>query len=502
MAIHQSSVNFRSLIQNLAGMYPYDIKEIILVETIANALDAKAETISILFDKDENILTVQDNGNGMDKRIFGKYHDFAISFKSRGSGIGFAGLGAKIAFNSAQRIITQTRSVDYEGGSNWYLQGQRLIWEETSVGKISGTGTYVQVRFNKSKSPLYTDTEDITNIVERHYTPLFVRQLHTFYSRVGTYSSNLRIYINGTEIPVLSIPQDKRLSSFKLVRLRDKKGTYRGIGYFGLVPEELPEEERGIALSTYGKVIKREFLNIYPSKYTDRIMGIVEIPQLIMCLTTSKTDLNKTGGDWRPIRKVYLQAQDEFKNWLDGLGALPTGKVARVEAIKLERTVRQILSSIPEIESFFRGPYRRKDVFVSSSSGTPASSAEGIQTTFPEGEEGIKGSEAPPDAGPDSGERIDQDSEGEKKASPISRKSRTGPRISWVNSPGRDELGWVDQGIIYINMEHPAYKRAGGRYKYYHDLMSVAFAIARYANKANIEEFDLLNLFFSTWGKL
>ena len=264
----------------------------------------------------------------------------------------------------------------------------------------------------------------------------------------------------------------------------------------------MPDDERGIAISTYGKVIKREFLNIYPSQYTDKITGIIEVPQLIMCLTTSKTDFNKKGREWRPIRKIYEEAQNEFKNWLNNLGALPTIKTSRSEASKLERTIRQIINSLPEIEDFFRGPYRKKDVLTSSSSGISASSTEGIQITFPEGGLGTKGSETIPDKGTDNGKRIDKNLQGEKKASPISRKSRTGPRIEWIDSPGRDELGWVDQGIIYINEGHPAYKRAEKQYKYYHDLVSIAIAIARYTDKTDIEAFELLNRFFSVWGKL
>ena len=500
--IHESSVNFRNLIQNLAGMYPYGIREIVLVETIANALDAKAERISTTWNEDENVLAIQDNGSGMDRITFAKYHDFAISLKSRGSGIGFAGLGAKIAFNSAQKIITETRSLGYEKGSNWYLKGNRLIWEEIPVRKLSGTGTYVEIHFNESKNPLYRDTKEIMSLIERHYAPLFIRELHTFYSKIGIYSSNLHFYVDGLKIPIISIPTDKKLDSFKPILLKDKRRIGGGIGYFALNSEESTEDERGIALSTYGKVIKREFLNVYPAKYTDKIIGIIEMPQLIMCLTTSKTDFNKKSSGWRSARKVYGGAQNEFKNWLDSLGALPIVKSARAEASKLEKTVRQVLSSLPEIESFFRGPYRKKDIFVSGSSGIPASPTEGVQLTFPEGEGGVKGSGAVSDEGINNGERIEVSPQGEKKASPISRKSRTGPRIEWIDSPGREELGWVDQGTIYINVGHPAYKRAARQYKSYHDLLSIATAIAIYTNEADSKAIDLLSQFFSIWGRL
>lgn len=58
-----------------------------------------------------------------------------------------------------------------------------------------------------------------------------------------------------------------------------------------------------------------------------------------------------------------------------------------------------------------------------------------------------------------------------------------------VNCPTRHEAAWIDEGIIYINEGHPAYKRAGRQYKYYHDLVSVAIAIARYTNKTNKDSF-------------
>jgi len=58
-----------------------------------------------------------------------------------------------------------------------------------------------------------------------------------------------------------------------------------------------------------------------------------------------------------------------------------------------------------------------------------------------------------------------------------------------VNCPARYESAWIDEGIIYINEGYPAYRRAGRQYKYYHDVVSVAIAIARYTNKTNKDSF-------------
>ena len=47
MAQHDSSVNFRNLIRDLAEMYSADAAEVSVVELIANALDARAERIAV-----------------------------------------------------------------------------------------------------------------------------------------------------------------------------------------------------------------------------------------------------------------------------------------------------------------------------------------------------------------------------------------------------------------------------------------------------------------------
>ena len=125
MSIHESSVNFQNLIKDLAEIYPYDVDEVVLVELIANALDAKARKISIEFDREKKTLVVADDGKGMNADDFEEYHDFAAGLKTRGTGIGFAGVGAKISFNIANKVVTETYSQLFRGGSNWYLQSKR-----------------------------------------------------------------------------------------------------------------------------------------------------------------------------------------------------------------------------------------------------------------------------------------------------------------------------------------------------------------------------------------
>src|SRR3989338_2061711 len=131
MAKHTSSVNFRNLIKDLAEMYPYDVTEVVVVELVANSLDAKAARISINYDSKNKILVVEDDGTGMTTSQFDEYHDFAAGLKKKGTGIGFAGLGAKISFNVADRVVTETKSKSFSGGSDWCLESNKnLVWND------------------------------------------------------------------------------------------------------------------------------------------------------------------------------------------------------------------------------------------------------------------------------------------------------------------------------------------------------------------------------------
>ena len=100
----KSGVNVKRLVQNIADQYPFKPQIATVVELVANSLDAKASLIEIVLNKEEGILSVKDNGLGMDKKRFREYHDFAASAKTRGKGIGFAGQGAKLALNFCKKF--------------------------------------------------------------------------------------------------------------------------------------------------------------------------------------------------------------------------------------------------------------------------------------------------------------------------------------------------------------------------------------------------------------
>ena len=145
---HHSKVNFRKLVQDLADMYNDATFDVVLTELVANALDAKASEISTNWDAERRILVVVDDGNGMDPDAFEQYHDFAAEIKARGDGIGFAGVGAKISFNIADRVVTETRCNEIENASDWkWYDDGSLRWIPIPSHHLKANGTRVEVRF-------------------------------------------------------------------------------------------------------------------------------------------------------------------------------------------------------------------------------------------------------------------------------------------------------------------------------------------------------------------
>jgi hypothetical protein len=68
------------------------------------------------------------------------------------------------------------------------------------------------------------------------------------------------------------------------------------VGYIARHDEALPEHERGVAISTLGKVIRRgwDWLGLTPAD-ADRIEGLIEIPALAEALTLNKGDFLRHG---------------------------------------------------------------------------------------------------------------------------------------------------------------------------------------------------------------
>jgi hypothetical protein len=506
MTIHESNVNYRNLIRDLAEMYPFEVSEVIVVELVANSLDAGATQIAIDYDPSNKSLVVSDNGKGMTAQEFEEYHDFAAGLKKRGTGIGFAGVGAKISFNVAERVMTQTRGRSFSGGSNWYLQSRKkLVWEDIKPSHVSDHGTRIEVKFGAETNPSYSTSADLIELLKRHYLPLFDRDFLNLYKRLGFYSNSLRFVVNGQTV----LPGDI-IGELGLQKVRklfpSRAGKKIGYGLFGLAAQDYPigYDRVGVLLCTHGKAIKPELFNQFPGDLGPRIFGLVEIPNFIDFLTTSKTDLLHPRGKHREFEGLYDPIRQEFKAWLTELGVQSMEILDTQEAKKLEKELMKLLDDIPELSEFF-GFRSKKHVLGESQRGTvDAAEHQGVEITFPIGRGLGRGSVSPLDIGNDPGNALVTDpATGTKKAQPISRTARRGPKIVFVTAPDRIDLAWVDGNNVVVNSGHPSYSkvRSNTPARRILSLFAIGNAVMRFLSQSDSPPDSLfVDRLMAAWG--
>ena len=139
---HFSGIDYEHFLDDIRDMYPFGIEEAMLVELIANALDAKTSILEFRIDPERKTFRLVDNGSGMDARGFEHYH-------RKGQGIGFAGLGAKLSLRIAERIITETRSKNIWGASEWHFERKRKtslpVWFDREERTLAHDGRSVTI---------------------------------------------------------------------------------------------------------------------------------------------------------------------------------------------------------------------------------------------------------------------------------------------------------------------------------------------------------------------
>lgn len=504
MGIHESAVNFDNLIRDLADMYPFDVGTVVIVELVANALDSGASTIRVNLDPQAKVLVVTDNGRGMTASDFEQYHDFAAGLKTRGMGIGFAGVGAKISFNIATQVITETRSTSFTGGSSWRLESEKeLVWEDIQPAHLAALGTRVEVVFSQDVALPFTSRRDIITLLRQHYLPLLDSEFLALYDRLGYYSAELRFVVNDQTITPFDVVSEYSLEQVRRFFPRSR-GKRVGYGLFGLAVSEYPVGEAlcGVLLCTRGKVIKADMFNQFPSDIGPRIIGLVEVPDFVHFLTSAKTDFFRRVKH-REFEKLYGPIRQEFRDWLMELGVQPSEASASDESLKLERELKKLVDEVPELGDFFgfRSP---KSILQSSEGGAVVTTLhDGAEVTYPMGEgESAKG-EGPLDVGEGPGQALAENVEaGTIPAKPISRTARRGPKIAFTDAPNRVDLAWVDGNSVVINSGHPAYVRVRNNAgtKRLHCIFAIANAVQKFLYGDEAQEMTFSDRMLAAWG--
>ena len=268
----ETRVDLAHLLEDLRDAYPGSLEETMLTEIVANSLDSGASRILIHADAGQATLTVVDDGSGMHRRELARYHDLAATTKTRGQGIGFAGVGIKLGLLVSNEVLTETRRGKTHVATSWHLASRhRAPWKWVPpAGLVTERGTAVRLSLENPLSPLL-DPGFLESSLRRHYQPLLDPGFEQFLS--PHYPRGIRFEVNGLvlEKSAWRIPE---VVPIEVRLLRKRKPS--AAGYLGRHPLPLPEDQHGIGISTLGKIIKRgwDWLGVTPQA-PEHVGGII-----------------------------------------------------------------------------------------------------------------------------------------------------------------------------------------------------------------------------------
>ena len=489
---------------------------------MANALDSGAATIRLHTDPAAPALTIVDDGAGMRRRDLARYHDIAATTKIRGAGIGFAGVGVKIALLTCAEVITETRRGKQHVASSWRLASRhKAPWRRISPpGLVGGRGTAVRLVTTNALSPLL-DPGFIEGALRRNFQPLLDPALDGI---LGThYPRGVAFLVNGQAMERTT----SRTPEIASIAIRvGRKRRPAAAGYLVRHEQALPEEMRGIAVSTFGKVIRRgwDWLALAPVA-AERIGGFIEVPALAECLTLNKADFIRAGArgaTYLAYRKAIQEAVSrQLAEWGDA--GQPTERARRRAARPVERDLEGVLadlaSDFPLLAALVEqraGGQRRlpaagagpPDVPGGSvlagptpkavSPARPADAAAGTASPS-ETAGGVDAAPAHPALPPSVPEApIERHT---VDPSRTRRAVRYGLSIQFDARPEDPELARLVESTVWVNEAHPAYRRAAvSRSEGYHVALAVALALAQLAVDP-AKEHAFVVAFLSRWGE-
>ena len=143
----------------------------------------------------------------------------------------------------------------------------------------------MQLRLTNPLSPLL-DTGYLEEALRRHFEPLFDAAFDEILRR--HYARGLRFEVDGRMlVPSEPAARDRVAIPIRMGRRRIPSA----VAVLERHDLPLPEERQGIAISTFGKVIRRgwDWLGLTPADPA-RVSGLIEAPDLAACLTLSKND--------------------------------------------------------------------------------------------------------------------------------------------------------------------------------------------------------------------
>lgn len=528
----ETRVDLQHLLEDLRDAYTGALEETILTEVVANALDSGATRVCLSTNAADAMLTVADDGRGMQRRELARYHDVAASTKSRGEGIGFAGVGIKLGLLVSREVVTETRRGATHVATLWHLASRhRAPWKWIPPPGLTGArGTAVRLTLSNQLSPLL-DAGYLEEALRRHFEPLLDPAFDDLLRR--HYTQGISFEVDGRLLaPATTTSHDRVTTSIRLGRRR----TPAAIAVLERHAVALPDDRQGIAISTFGKVIKRgwDWLGLTPATPA-RISGLIEAPDLAACLTLSKNDFIRAGprgATYLAYRKAIQEVVSrQLAAWGDARETDTRPRTARLER-DLERVIEDLADDFPLLRSLVdrrAGGQKRLplpgrgqeqvpgSLFANAGAEAPDASAVAAPHAGVGSTPGESGGEEPQPVEPSPSRDVPPHEEPQEPESDVQpapsipvgtlstvpgrrRPARYGLLLQVESRPGDPELGRLVDSTIWINDAHPAYVRAmASRSTGYHIALTVALALAPLAVGAS-EEHEFITQFLAHWG--
>jgi hypothetical protein len=532
--VGETRVDLQHLLEDLRDAYTGALEETILTEIAANSLDSGATRIRFQPDAAGRSLVVVDDGRGMQRRDLARYHNVAASTKTRGEGIGFAGVGIKLGLLVADEVVTETRRGKTHVATSWHLATKyRAPWKWIPPpGMTRERGTAVRLRLSNPLSPLL-DAGYLEEAIRHHFAPLLDRAFDDLLSR--HYAGGVVFEVDGQPLGPAATSRERVTIPIRLGRRRRPSA----IAVLERHTVPLPEDQHGIAVSTFGKIIKGgwDWIGLTPAA-PFRVSGVVEAPDLAACLTLSKNDFIRTGsrgGLYLAYRKAIQEVVSrQLKAWGDARDDEPRPKTLRLER-DIERVLEDLADDFPLLRSLMDqrpGGQKRLPLPGRGAERVPGPLfAEAALAADGDGDGAIEAApreppsaEPPPDGAP--GEVGAPPEPGAERETPAHappaapdaghdaatvvgtlgsvpgrrRPGRYGLLVQFESRPGDRELGRLVDSTIWINDAHPAYQRAtASRSAGYHIALTVALALAPLAVEPS-DEHGFITRFLAEWG--
>jgi len=516
MGMNETRVNLQHLLEDIRDSYAMPLEEVIITELVANSLDSGASRIEFRVNPDAQTLCCIDNGRGMRRAQLREYHNIAASVKVRGTGIGFAGIGAKLSLLVSSKVITESKGGHgTKAATEWHLASSyRAPWKFVSFGGTVATprGTAVTIFFG-SNQPFLLSEEFVAQTIQKHFYPLlcekFMRELLcSFYKKGVTFIINerplvlnetpanpeyLKIYLGQSRKPLGIGFLAKTIETPSWLQ-RVVSGSADENNFYGL--------PGGLAISTFGKVIKSgwEWLGISP-KSSEDVIGIVEIPALAELLTTNKMDFLRDAANLKKFYRYRKAMQEAVRPILIKMGAFKSQTITEPSRLlkplnqSIASTLADLVNDFPELSSLLGNRFRKALGKEYSASKLGESNVIGkvVRAVEARAQEPSQSSNS---------ERLPEGRAGGVGAKIKTKKAGLELRFEELEiSDSVIPMGRLIEDILYINTNHPAWHKAQAEgLAEYHIVITVAVTLSEFL-EADRSSQDFMSTFLCHWGR-